>query len=240
MLLIAAMVLAAGPTVGGPTPTVESAVLSADQQWAAILACPKVITRSGARAAATGVAVGVRGGYAYVLTAQHAVPGVEEREIQFFTKESYPVPAVKIRGVEVVTRWDDPDLALLKVKLGPDTCGVLRLAGVGQRPKNFPVEVLSIGCARGEPPTARVGRIVAKKPARRPGGGLAFFWELADAPVPGRSGGPLLDNEGRVIGVCAAGRNGRGYYTHLDEILAALVNDSNDWLWQRTPDGVLK
>ncbi len=239
MLLIAAMILAAEPSVR-PEPTVDSAVRWVDQQWEAITACPRVITRSGARAAATGVTIGVRGGYAYVLTAQHAVPGAEEREVQFFTRESYPLPAVKIRGVQVLTRWDDSDLALLKVKLGPDSCGVLPLAGVGQRPKKFPVEVLSIGCSLGEPPTVRAETIVAKKPARRPGGGIAFFWELAAAPVPGRSGGPLLDNEGRVIGVCAAGRSGRGYYTHLDEILAALANDSNEWLWQPTPGNSLK
>ena len=41
-----------------------------------------------------------------------------------------------------------------------------------------------------------------------------------------------MTNGGRVIGLCAAAQKGRGYYSHLDEILAGLKVKDFGWLWQ--------
>lgn len=224
-------------------PTIESAVLNQTAQWSALAACPRVVTLTGNTATATGVAIGIRDGYVYVLTAYHAVvsereQGVTEREVQFFTKESYPEPAKSFRGVEVVAKWYEPDLALLKVTVGADILPTLPLAGVDQRPKRFPFSAISVGCSKGAPPTFREERVIAKRTATRSRAKdgkdtetVAFFWELSATPVQGRSGGPLLDAQGRVIGICAASRENRGYYTHLDELLASLKEDGYGWLW---------
>jgi hypothetical protein len=32
----------------------------------------------------------------------------------------------------------------------------------------------------------------------------------------------LVDSAGRVIGICSASQDGKGYYVHIEEILAAL------------------
>ena len=40
--------------------------------------------------------------------------------------------------------------------------------------------------------------------------------------MSGRSGGPLLDADGRLIGVCSGTQEGMNYYTHPDEIRGAL------------------
>ena len=74
--------------------------------------------------------------------------------------------------------------------------------------------------------------VLARRVVRRPGGALGVFWETESAPVGGMSGGPLLDREGAVIGVCSAVSlaNGRGYFTHADEILAALAGSDHRWL----------
>lgn len=217
-------------------PVVDPAALPARAQWAALAACPRVASRVDGTtnsATATGVAVGFRDGSAYVVTALHGIPDlVAEREVEFFTEQSYPRPARRFLAVEVAARWPEPDLALLRVKVGPDPVPTLPLAGPGQRPVRFPFDALSVGCSNGSPPTCRAEAVRAKRPVSRGDKGLAFFWELAAPPVPGRSGGPLLDDRGRVIGICSAGQGGRGYYTHLDEVLVGLKRKGYDWLWQ--------
>ena len=50
--------------------------------------------------------------------------------------------------------------------------------------------------------------------------------------MAGRSGGPLLNLDGQVIGICAATSLGKGYYVHLSEIHAGLKTAGYDWLWK--------
>ena len=78
--------------------------------------------------------------------------------------------------------------------------------------------------------TVRVDRVGSKQAIRPPDRGLTFYWETDHLPERGRSGGPLLDGHGRVIGLCEAARGSHGYYTHLDEILAALKRGGHGWL----------
>jgi S1-C subfamily serine protease len=233
--LLLAAVLAAAPTRDDAV--AAGAVLSASAQWDALTACPRVVMGGVGAETSTGVALAVKDGFAYVLTAQHAVSELaSEREVHFFTRDEYPRPARRVRAVEVAARWANPDLALLKVKVGSEPVPTLRLAGPGQRPTAYPFGAVSVGCSNAAAPTCRAEEVTAKRLARRPGGAIAFFWELSVAPVPGRSGGPLLDDHGRVIGICAAGQGVRGYYTHLDEILVALKRDGHGWLWQGQKD----
>jgi hypothetical protein len=123
----------------------------------------------------------------------------------------------------------DPDLVLVRLPAGEEVPAV-RLAGPGQRPKRFPFAAVSVGCPRASPQVVRAERVTDKRLVRRPGGGVAFFWEVAVPPVGGMSGGPLVDPDGRVIGICTAAQDGQGYFTHLDEILAALKREGYSWL----------
>lgn len=236
MLPLLLLAVAAPPPPIPENPVVEGAVLSPDAQWAALAASPRILMQSGSFGTATGITIAVKDEFAYILTARHAIPDVAtDREVQFFTRESYPKPAQAFRAVEMLAQWGDPDLALLRAKVGSDAEDIptLRLARPGERPVKFPFGAVSIGCSDRGPPSSRSELVVAKRYARRPGDTLAFFWELANPPVQGRSGGPLLDSEGRVIGVCAAAQRNKGYYTHLDEILAGLKKEGYGWLWQR-------
>ncbi len=211
-------------------PTVRSATFTEAMQWELAAASPRIASVGAQQDTATGVTIGQRDGIAYVLTAEHGVPGTDERELHYFTKESYPVPARKITGAVVAFRLSEPDIAILKVPVGNETLPIVKLAAAGARPKKYPLPVLSIGCDDTRAPFGIIDTIRAKKLVRRPLGKVAFFWETDTPPNPGRSGGALIDATGRVIGICSASQDGHGYFTHLDEIQAGLKRNGFGWL----------
>jgi len=210
-------------------PTVPDTAVSVETQWAVITATARVSdgVRSGG---ATAVCIGNSKGMAYLLTAEHAVPKGEARVYEFFTRDSHPKSARSLTDGEVLFRLPDSDLALVKIPNGAEPLPVIRVAGPGQRPKRYPFAAISVGCPGISPPVVRLEKITGKTMVHRPNDGLAFFWQLAETPIVGMSGGPLLNAEGRIIGVCCAFQDGIGYFTHLDEVLAGLKRNGYGWL----------
>ncbi|MCU0705988.1 MAG: serine protease [Fimbriiglobus sp.] len=199
--------------------------------WELIEACPRLVVRGSERSRATAVVIGQKDGFAYLLTAHHVVADDPPAEVQFFTRRSYPNPARTLRGCELVLPFRQADFALLKVPTGDTPVPVLPLAAPPPRPRKVPFAAIAVGCSGGEPPTGTKETVAARRFGRREGGEQAFFWETEAAPVAGRSGGPLVV-DGRVVGLCAAAKDGRGYYAHLDELLAGLKGVGYGWLWE--------
>lgn len=213
-----------------PGPLAGAELLPQEKRWAAVAGCVRVSSGGDAGVVGAAACVGVKDGHAYLLTANHVVPKTEARKFEFYTAESYPEAEQDPVGGDVVVRLPEADVALVKIPV-EGTPAVLPLAGPGERSKHFPFAAVSVGCPAGETPRTRAEKVVGKRAARRPEGGIAFFWEMAQRPVGGMSGGPLLDAKCRVIGVCSAAKpDGPGYYAHLDEVLAGLKREGYGWL----------
>jgi hypothetical protein len=53
---------------------------------------------------------------------------------------------------------------------------------------------------------------------------------VATEKPEGRSGGPLVDKRGLLIGVCSGVSKDKAYFCHIDEINAFLERNGFDWL----------
>jgi len=187
----------------------------------ALLACPRVSVARGPTG--TGVVIAVQNDIGWLLTAAHVA--IDERvEVAFTSWQSYPDVAWYGRQARVVARWPQQDLALVRFETGGRRIPVLPLAPPWARPKRFPATAWSIGINPEGVATLRSERLEAREYVDDAGKEGVFFWRTAQAPVAGRSGGPLLDAQRRVIGIAVAARASRGYYLHHDEILAALLS----------------
>src|SRR5262249_11422102 len=93
----------------------------------------------------------------------------------------------------------------------------------------FPV--LSVGCNAGEAPTCRAEDLTGKRrPRKGKKEGTGLCWELAEAAARGRSGGPLVNGDGYLVGVGTGAAEGKGYYIHLAEVHRFLAQHSFRWL----------
>jgi serine protease Do len=141
------------------------------------------------RALGTGVIVDEEG---YVLTNNHVIAGADEILVKLKNGEEYQA---EIRGRDKKT-----DLALIKIKADHDlpylTLGDSDDLRVGDW-------VLAVGNPFGLENTVTAGIVSAKQ--RVIGAGPYDDFIQTDASInPGNSGGPLIDMEGRVVGINTA------------------------------------
>lgn len=174
------------------------------------------------------------GPFVYFLTAAHVVAGTDDLQVQTFTAASYPKPATVYRSAEVVAQSAESDLAVLRVATTDALPGQLPLAGADDAPPTGGFTALSSGCAAGTAPTCESQQVLGKKHVRRPGqDGQTWCWEVKKPSAKGRSGGPLVDRKGRLIGVASGTDGTRGYVIHPQEIHAFLRANALDWLSEK-------
>jgi len=223
-LLIFLLGLSAPKLVPG-TPGIS---LSFDERWQRLEATPRLRGTGGVSSA---VVIGHRNDELYVLTSEHVTRKSSNFTLEFFDRATYPAIARKVLYGSIIEEFPNPDFTILKFPAGGMEFPEVRLARLQDRPKRFPVDALTIGCTNGNTPTCEMTTITAKRLARRlKDEDVAFFWETERIPIPGRSGGPIFDGAGRLIGICSATTGGKGFYTHLDEILVGLKTKSLGWL----------
>ena len=129
---------------------------------------------------------------------------------------------------------DDRDIALVPIRPGFPVQPV-PIIQVGQRVRTGQV-AFSFGCDRGDSPSRRDTRITGVNKYNQHLG--VSNLEISGAPIDGRSGGGLFDEEGRLIGVCNAAdyQEDLGIYAgpgsvhwQLEKVnLSQLINRSRD------------
>jgi thiol-disulfide isomerase/thioredoxin len=168
----------------------------------------------------TGAIVAARDGMALVLTCGHIFRESQGRgavDISIFC--STPNGA-ELRGTvagECLAYDLERDLALVRFRTeSPLDVTPIAPTGVQLQPG---APVVSVGCNHGENPTARLSHITTINRFQ----GFPNV-EAAGAPVEGRSGGPLYNAQGQVIGVCFAAnpQDDEGLYASIASIHAKL------------------
>lgn len=216
--------------VPGQIETVESADYPAKAQIAAVAATVRIrnLTR---KSEGSGVILGKKGAFVYVLTAQHVIEKGERMEVATFNETFYPRPANVYGAIQVVAKANDiRDLALLRVTIDGPIPGSLALCPARLVPdaKNF--KGLTVGCIEGKP-TCQIDEVAGKRLIRRAEeDGSAQFWEVVKEQHGGRSGGPLVDKRGLLLGICSGVNKDKSYYSHTEEISAFLERNGFDWL----------
>lgn len=204
----------------GPINYVDSTDFPKELQNKAILATVQFDTGG------TGAIVKWRNGCVYVLTAEHVVAPLKSPNVSAFTIETYPNKSVSYRSGRVVAQSRNQDLALIEFDAEGAPPGILSICPPARVPKGRKLPSLSFGCGRGTPPTGQIDEVVDVKLLRRSATvPEVAFWETSQGQERGRSGGPLMDKQGFLIGVCSGRSNGKGYYVHIDEIHGFLKNN---------------
>jgi len=191
------------------------------------------------RSYGTAVAVARRDQSVLFLTAAHLVPeqavagrekeDVKRVELFVYTVQKHP----KLSSLEtayVRARIPNEDLAVLEAVL-PNFPGVVPICPKPQFQLRLPMEVMTVGALEDGPPDIQFDTVRAKKLISKPDGTKAIYWE-ADVPQKiGRSGGPMIDAQGHVIGIASGTWHEKGYYTYINEMYRALKDSGYAWLY---------
>lgn len=163
------------------------------------------------RASATAFCVGPEGLF---LTSNHAVTELEAGEKLYLVLHANEANEKRVEA-RVIRGDEDTDLALLKVK-APLPKGLVPLAVADSDELYETLPVWTFGFPFGEDLATEEGRVpsisvtVGRVTSLRKKEGMLDKIQLDASLNPGNSGGPILNAEGKVVGVVSSGIYGSG------------------------------
>jgi S1-C subfamily serine protease len=182
------------------------------------------------RSVGSAVAIARRDGKTYFLTAAHLVPtqpypGREHEDARSVELYFYKIDNLNRSSSQAIatvgTRMENEDLAVLEVTLPKET-PLVPLCPPEKLKIKPPMAVLTVGAIMDGPPELKIDRVTDRKLITKPDGARVLSWEADIPQQQGRSGGPMIDSRGFVIGIASGTEHKKGYYTCIDEIVKSL------------------
>jgi hypothetical protein len=221
----------------GQVPLLEGTELSKADQVKTVTATVRVLNPT-KKTVGAGVVISKIGTVAYVLTAAHLADGADSLDVKIYSNESYPKPLHVYLAVPVVARRteNNQDLALLRIAGYAGGPPGLKICPLQAAPKQQVPAACAAGCGDANAPTLHLAPIHATVLAARAGAPIkARFWCSKRAPAPGESGGPLVDEQGRLLGICSGASGAQGFYCHLEDIHAFCRQAGLAFLLEKEP-----
>ena len=168
----------------------------------------------------SGAIVARRDPFVYVLTAYHVAPPAQRVEVHTFSGKTYPQPSGVYEWASVIASSESADLALLRFSTRDPVPEPLRIATLEELPSQTPFPVLAIGSdGAGSAPSCVGSEVLSTQRVRRTASSSSVtVWEVAKESTEGWSGGPLVDQGGRLLGVASGNSDGKGYFCHARQI----------------------
>jgi len=215
-----------------PPTTLETAGYTVDDRMTAVMATVWIVNPADITEG-SGVIVAVRDQRLLVLTADHIIDGGKTVDVLVYTATTYPKPTRVLRDARVIANSATRDLALVRTSNTPIRVAPLAICPLSELPKQSSFWTMTIGCGNGKPPTPLLDHVDASPMVQRPDAKHPVrLWQLHQAQSLGRSGGPMVDQQLRLLGIGSGTSGGHGYYCHLTEIDAFLRDNGFDSLIQ--------
>ena len=182
-------------------------------QWKAIEATVRV-QNDVDQSTGSGVIFASKGPFVFVLTADHVVGTSKWVKVELFDADTYPQASRAITA-SVVAKSKEDDLAVLRFasQQKPTTITLAETVHTDAE------HVLSVGCSHETPPTSVANQITGSSLVKRDKTSKPTrMWQVEKESVTGRSGGPLLDRNGNLIGIASGISEGKSYFCHLETI----------------------
>jgi S1-C subfamily serine protease len=215
----------------GQIETISAPDFPKELQVAAVTATVQIVNVT-RQTSGSGAIIGRSGPLVYILTANHVVDKAEELEVRTFSARSYPKPDNRYRSARLVDQMPLEDLALVRLATSDPAPGTLKVCPPRLVPQEKSFPALTAGCSGEAAPTCLLNQVKGKKLVRKLGEeGTVAYWELAKAQAKGRSGGPLVDKQGYLLGIASLVNDDKGYCCHIESIHGLLRRNGLSYLY---------